>query len=74
MIRMILVLLIYFILIFCKAGIPTKQLTVCLEPEAISLYSQHAPATNLMGNPDTKPLLSFKPGTKYMIIDLGGNY
>lgn len=55
-----------------KAGIPTEQLTVCLEPEAISLYSQHAPATNLMGNPDTKPLLSFKPGTKYMIIDLGG--
>lgn len=55
-----------------KAGILTEQLTICLEPEAASLYCQHLPTTKLMGNPGTQSFLSNSSGTKYMIIDLGG--
>lgn len=58
--------------VFCKAGILTEQLTICLEPEAASLYCQHLPTTKLMGNPGTQSFLSNSSGTKYMIIDLGG--
>nr|XP_019921191.2 heat shock 70 kDa protein 12B [Crassostrea gigas] len=55
-----------------KAGILTEQLTLCLEPEAASLYCQRIPSTKLIGSPVTRPFLSFSAGTKFMIIDLGG--
>lgn len=58
--------------IFWKAGILTEQLTMCLEPEAASLYCQRLPSTKLMESPVTRPFLSFSAGAKFMIIDLGG--
>lgn len=55
-----------------KAGILTEQLTLCLEPEAASLYCQRIPSTKLIGSPVNRPFLSFSAGAKFMIIDLGG--
>lgn len=55
-----------------KAGILTEQLTLCLEPEAASLYCQRIPSTKLIGSPVTRPFLSFSAGAKFMIINLGG--
>lgn len=53
------------------AGIPTEQLTICLEPEAALAYCQRLPATAFMGNPGTQSFLSSSSGTKFMIIDIG---
>lgn len=57
---------------FYKAGILKEQLTICSEQEAVSMHCQHESPTNLIGNPDTKPIMSFSPGTKYIIIDMEG--
>ncbi|OWF51205.1 heat shock 70 kDa protein 12A-like [Mizuhopecten yessoensis] len=49
------------------AGIKGEQLTICLEPEAASLYCQHLPMDKFKGN------VTFKGSTsKYMVVDLGG--
>lgn len=57
------------------AGIESEQLTICLEPEAASLYCQMLPMSRLQGpdaNVALKGNVSFMMGSKYMIIDLGG--
>lgn len=56
-----------------KAGINGEQLSICLEPEAASLYCQHVP-TEKLKDKDGKgaEFTSSGKGTKYMVIDLGG--
>ncbi|XP_063415310.1 heat shock 70 kDa protein 12B-like [Mytilus trossulus] len=56
-----------------KAGISGEQLSICLEPEAASLYCQHLPIEKLkdkdgIGNEFT----ASGRGAKYMVLDLGG--
>lgn len=49
------------------AGIVSEQLTICLEPEAASLYCQFLPLDKFKGN------VTFKgSSSKYMVVDLGG--
>lgn len=52
------------------AGLPDKMLRIALEPEAASLFCQHLPLEKLVGA--SKGFDVSKPGTKYMVIDLGG--
>lgn len=58
--------------LFFKAGLPDKMLRIALEPEAASLFCQHLPLEKLVGA--SKGFDVSKPGTKYMVIDLGGKY
>lgn len=48
------------------------MLRIALEPEAASLFCQHLPLEKLFGA--SKGFDVSKPGTKYMVIDLGGKY
>ncbi|XP_063447416.1 heat shock 70 kDa protein 12A-like [Mytilus trossulus] len=53
-----------------KVGISKSNLLLCLEPEAASIYCQYLPTDKLIG---IEPGFTMaKPGTKYMIVDLGG--
>ncbi|KAH3714807.1 hypothetical protein DPMN_057508 [Dreissena polymorpha] len=54
-----------------RAGIPSENLTICLEPEAASLFCQYLPVEkfSMCGE---KGFSDSKPGTTYMIVDLGG--
>ncbi|XP_052673330.1 heat shock 70 kDa protein 12A-like [Crassostrea angulata] len=53
-----------------KAGIKKDDLTLALEPEAASVYCQYL---NSVKEDTLSPSLGVvKPGTKYMVIDLGG--
>ncbi|XP_052081952.1 heat shock 70 kDa protein 12A-like isoform X3 [Mytilus californianus] len=51
-----------------QAGIPENKLYIALEPEAASIFCQYLPTEKLNGA-DFKMA---KPGTKYMVVDLGG--
>ncbi|XP_076111510.1 heat shock 70 kDa protein 12A-like [Mytilus galloprovincialis] len=51
-----------------QAGIPENKLFIALEPEAASIFCQYLPTEKLNGA-DFKMA---KPGTKYMVVDLGG--
>ena len=64
---------IYVIYIFnlLKADIDGGQLSIALEPEAASLYCQLLPTEKLLGSEGAKFAVA-SPGTKYMVIDLGG--
>lgn len=56
--------------IFLQAGIKKDDLTLALEPEAASVYCQYL---NSVKEDTLSPSLGVvKPGTKYMVIDLGG--
>ncbi|XP_052760640.1 heat shock 70 kDa protein 12A-like [Mya arenaria] len=50
------------------AGIPFGQLSVCLEPEAASIYCRHLP----MEKSSDTSVSSFQPGTIYLVLDAGG--
>lgn len=50
-----------------KAGIKSSQLRIALEPEAASIFSQHLKTERSGGN-----LSVSGPGTRYMVIDIGG--
>ncbi|XP_045193636.2 heat shock 70 kDa protein 12A-like [Mercenaria mercenaria] len=54
-----------------EAGIPSEHLTIALEPEAASLFCQHLPVEKLNVGGQVK-FSDAKPGTTYMIVDLGG--
>ncbi|XP_052793109.1 heat shock 70 kDa protein 12B-like [Mya arenaria] len=54
-----------------KAGIEGGQLSIALEPEAASLYCQLIPTNKIHGSEGAKFAVA-SPGTKYMVIDLGG--
>lgn len=54
-----------------EAGLPSKLLSIALEPEAASLYCQH----QHIEQDDEQSTSVFEPpkvGTKYAVIDLGG--
>ncbi|WAR14046.1 HS12A-like protein, partial [Mya arenaria] len=51
-----------------EAGIPFGQLSICLEPEAASIYCRHLP----MERSSDTSVSTFKPGTKYLVLDAGG--
>ncbi|XP_060588441.1 heat shock 70 kDa protein 12B-like [Ruditapes philippinarum] len=50
-----------------KARIPGKNLTICLEPEAASVYCRHLPVSK-----EVTSLAKFSSGTKYLVLDAGG--
>ncbi|OWF52450.1 heat shock 70 kDa protein 12A-like [Mizuhopecten yessoensis] len=54
-----------------KAGIPGPQLVMSLEAEAAALYCKYLPVSDMTvgkaGN-----ISIFKPGAKYMVLDVGG--
>ncbi|XP_052068180.1 heat shock 70 kDa protein 12A-like [Mytilus californianus] len=53
-----------------KAGIPKDNLLLALEPEAASIYCQYLPTEKFTG---IEPGFTMsEPGTKYMIVDIGG--
>lgn len=55
-----------------KAGIPSKHLCIALEPEAASLFCQYLPVEKFSSGGQVG-FSDAKPGTTYMIVDLGGN-
>ena len=57
---------------FIQAGILSENLTICLEPEAASLFCQYLPVEKFSMCRE-KGFIDSKPGTMYMIVDLGGN-
>ncbi|XP_060570709.1 heat shock 70 kDa protein 12B-like [Ruditapes philippinarum] len=50
-----------------KARIPGKNLSICLEPEAASVYCRHLPVSK-----EVASLGQFSSGTKYLVLDAGG--
>ncbi|KAK3099718.1 hypothetical protein FSP39_008541 [Pinctada imbricata] len=55
-----------------KAGIKTNQLFLALEPEAASIYCNHVPLEMQSSTKGKLEASTFKPGVKYMVLDLGG--
>lgn len=53
-----------------EAGIPWDQLVLALEPEAASIYCQHLEIER--GTSTTEGFQMSKPGTKYIVLDVGG--
>lgn len=54
-----------------KAGIPGAQLVMALEAEAAALYCKYLPVSDLaVGQAGNVSI--FKPGAKYMVLDMGG--
>lgn len=45
---------------------------IALEPEAASIHSQYLPTKKLIGA-EKQGFTMTEPGTKYMVVDLGGN-
>ncbi|XP_033744117.1 heat shock 70 kDa protein 12A-like [Pecten maximus] len=57
-----------------KAGIRSCQLDIALEPEAASIHCKHI-SVNKRGPKDEEDcagMESFRPGTKYMVLEAGG--
>ncbi|CAC5404260.1 unnamed protein product [Mytilus coruscus] len=54
-----------------KAGIPECNLKIALEPEAASIHCQYLPTKKLIGA-EKQGFTMTEPGTKYMVVDLGG--
>ncbi|XP_053376193.1 heat shock 70 kDa protein 12A-like [Mercenaria mercenaria] len=55
-----------------KAEIPAKNLTICLEPEAASIYCRHLPVSKSSTVGEKTSLAQFSSGTKYLVLDAGG--
>jgi len=55
-----------------QAGIPSKHLTIALEPEAASLFCQYLPVEKFSVR-GASGFGDAKPGTTYMVVDLGGD-
>ena len=60
------------IYIIFQAGLSTENLTIALEPEAASLFCRQIPVEK--SNQCKGSLSSFKPGSKYMVLDAGGRF
>lgn len=54
-----------------QAGIPSKHLRIALEPEAASLFCQFLPVERFNIGGQAR-FSEAKPGTTYMVVDLGG--
>ncbi|XP_033750848.1 heat shock 70 kDa protein 12A-like [Pecten maximus] len=55
-----------------EASIPSDCLTLALEPEAASLFCKSLPHGTLRDSKDQLVLGAFQPGSRYMIVDMGG--
>ncbi|XP_060080309.1 heat shock 70 kDa protein 12A-like [Ylistrum balloti] len=55
-----------------EVGIERRQLVIALEPEAASIYAKEKLAQRIIKKDGTALLAPYAPGTKYMLIDLGG--
>ncbi|XP_060590164.1 heat shock 70 kDa protein 12B-like isoform X2 [Ruditapes philippinarum] len=55
-----------------KAGIPSKHLILCLEPEAASLWCHNLNSNKVASNNGNTEFRPFPEGQKYMVVDLGG--
>ncbi|XP_053376188.1 heat shock 70 kDa protein 12A-like [Mercenaria mercenaria] len=55
-----------------KAGILGKSLTICLEPEAASIYCRHLQVSKSPAAGEKSSLAQFSSGTKYLVLDAGG--
>lgn len=60
-----------FYFLFIQAGISDNQLSIALEPEAAALYCKILPIEKLAAGYQNN-LSVFQPGTKYIVLDLGG--
>ncbi|XP_060591180.1 heat shock 70 kDa protein 12A-like [Ruditapes philippinarum] len=54
-----------------QAQIQGKNLSLCLEPEAASIYCRHLPVSKCTEQEVTS-ISQFSPGTKYLVLDAGG--
>lgn len=54
-----------------KAGIPSDQLEIALEPEAASIYCQLMHLDEIQRD-NTTNSFTRGPGVKYMVVDIGG--
>lgn len=55
-----------------EAGIDGALLSIALEPEAASLFCQIPPSAKTLVSAERAKFALVNPGTKYMVIDLGG--
>lgn len=55
-----------------QAGIKAGQLSIALEPEAASIYCQNLKTDRSENKGKNLFSATIKPGTKYMVVDLGG--
>ncbi|XP_061183555.1 heat shock 70 kDa protein 12A-like [Saccostrea echinata] len=55
-----------------QAGIPGNQLEFALEPEAAAVYVKETKVAKESLSADEHQLVPFKPGTQFMVLDLGG--
>lgn len=55
-----------------KAGIPTDQLSLAIEPEAASLFCRHLPVEQIRGADGEASLSCLAPGKRYLVLDAGG--
>ena len=56
-----------------KVGIRDDRLKLVLEPEAASVYCALRPTARQKGASDGKTFQPLPEGTKYIIVDIGGN-
>ncbi|XP_060570465.1 heat shock 70 kDa protein 12A-like [Ruditapes philippinarum] len=54
-----------------QAGIPGKNLRLCLEPEAASIFCRHLPVSKNTKQ-EVESISQFSSGTKYLVLDAGG--
>lgn len=57
-----------------QAGIDSEMLTIALEPEAAALYVKYLPVERKVDGNDKEVLQAFAPGSKYIVVDAGGQY
>lgn len=63
----------YSVTVFYQAGIPAHDIEIALEPEAASLYCRSMRIFRNSTSPKQSPkLLTFSPGSVYMVVDCGG--
>ena len=65
------------LLILLQAGIisgkDSRQLVIALEPEAASIYCRSLDVNQFIEPSGQQSSPSFREGTKYLVIDAGGN-
>ncbi|KAK3589819.1 hypothetical protein CHS0354_015826 [Potamilus streckersoni] len=55
-----------------KADIKSEKLEIALEPEAASFFGQYVPVSTWSDRDQLLLFAAAPPGTKYMVVDLGG--
>lgn len=61
-----------FFALFLQAGIKTENLILALEPEAASLYCKYLQTEKTQVDGNKTEIVPFQPGTRYLVLDLGG--